>query len=153
MTRARWWGAGAAGVVVVVLLVVVGIDPAHAVLGGLVWMVGIVVLVNLGLGQRVALPRLPFDRRDGARTDVSSLSWALYRADGVTPYAQRRIREVYRTGLADAGIDVDTPLGAERAAAILGQQVTTFVTDPHAPPPDVHAVRTAVIALEKLEKS
>ncbi|GAB2966656.1 hypothetical protein [Actinotalea caeni] len=153
MTRARWVWLGIGAAVVAVLLAVTGIDPAHAVLGGLLLAIGVLVLVHLGVGQRVALPRLPFDRREGVRTEVSSLSWALYRPDGVTPHALRRIRQVCRTGLAEASIDVDSTLGAERAAALLGQQVATFLTDPAAPPPDAHAVRAAVLALEKLEKS
>lgn len=153
MTRGRWAWLIAGAAVIATLLVVIGIGPAHAILGGLVFVIGILVIANLGLGQRVALPRLPFDRREGVRTEVSSLSWALHRPDGVNPFAQRRIRDVYRTGLAEAGIDVGTTLGAERAAALLGQQVATFLADPGAPPPDVHAVRNAVIALEKLEKS
>jgi hypothetical protein len=153
MTRGRWWGVAGVAVGIAVILVLIGSDLPHAVLGGLLWVVGVIVVVNLGLGQRVSLPRLPFDRRDGARTEVSSLSWALYGSDGVSTQAARMLRQVCRDGLTEAGIDVGTATGVSRSTELLGAPLTAFLIDPDAPPPDVRVVRAAVLTLEKLEKS
>ncbi|WP_156252403.1 hypothetical protein [Pseudactinotalea terrae] len=153
MTRGRWWAVAGTGVGIVGILALIGSDLPHALLGGLLWLIGVLVVIHLGVGQRVSLPRLPFDRRDGARTEVASLSWALYGNEGVTPQAARQLRHLCRDGLAEAGIDVDTPTGRARAAELLGDPLTAFVVDPDSPPPPVKAVRTAVHALENLEKS
>jgi hypothetical protein len=153
VTRGRWLAAGGCGVLIAALLAVIGIDLPHAVIGGTLWMVGVVVVVHLGTGQRVSLPRLPFDRRDGARTEVSSLSWSLYGSDGISTDAQRHLRKVCLTALDEAGIDLATDTGRERAAALLGSPSTAFLVDGTAPPPDARAVRATVIALEKLEKA
>lgn len=153
MTRGRWLAAAGAGVLIAALLGVIGIDLPHAVLAGVLWLVGVVVVIHLDAGQRVALPRLPFDRRDGARTEVSSLSWSLYGPDGISPEAQHHLRRVCRTALDEAGIDIGTDTGRERATALLGSPITAFLVDDTAPPPDVHAVRATVIALENLEKT
>lgn len=153
MSRGRWIGVGVIAVLIAALLVVVGIDLAHAVIGGLVWVVGIILLVHLGLGQTVALPRLPFGRRDGTRTEVSSLSWSLYSTGGVTHQGQQHLRRVCSTGLAEAGIDLSRPDDVTRTRGLLGATMTEFLLDPAAPPPDVRTVRAVVLALEKLEKS
>lgn len=152
MTRGRWVGVGVIAVVIAALLVVIGIDAAHAVIGGLVWVVGILLLVHLGLGQTVALPRLPFGRRDGTRTEVSSLSWSLYSSGGITHQGQQHLRRICTTALGEAGVDLSAPRGRERARELLGGAVTTFLVDPAAPPPDVRTVRATVLALEKLER-
>lgn len=153
MTRGRWIGVGVIAVVIAALLLLVGIDAPHAVLGGLVWVVGILLLVHLGLGQTVALPRLPFGRRDGTRTEVSSLSWSLYSTGGITHQGQQHLRRVCATGLAEAGLDLSRPADVDRARSLFGTSMTEFLVDPTAPPPDVRTVRAAVLALEKLEKS
>lgn len=153
MTRARWWAVAGIAVGIAVIMVLIGSDLPHAVLGGMLLVVAVIVVVNLGLGQRVSLPRLPFDRRDGARTEVSALSWALYGTEGVSTQAARTLRQVCRDGLTEAGIDVETPSGVGRSTELLGEPLTTFLVDPEAPPPDVRVVRAAVLALEKLEKS
>ena len=153
MTPRRWILVGAIGLVIAVLLVVIGFDVPHGVLGGLVWVIGILLLVNLDLGQRVALPRLPFGRRDGARTEVSSLSWSLYGTEGITYHGQQHLRRVCTNALTEAGVDLDAPDGPERARALLGPRITDFLLDPESLPPDVHTVRATVLILEKLEKS
>lgn len=153
MTRGRWIGVGVIAVVIAGLLFAVGVDLAHAVIGGLLWVVGILLLVHLGMGQNVALPRLPFGRRDGTRTEVSSLSWSLYSAGGVTYQGQQHLRRVCLAALAEAGIDLEQPNGPDRARIALGSAVAELVIDPTAPPPDVRTVRACVIALEKLERS
>ncbi|WP_420114923.1 hypothetical protein [Pseudactinotalea sp.] len=153
MTRGRWWGVAGIAVAVAVVLRLIGSDVAHALLGGMLVVVAVLILAHLGIGQKVALPRLPFDRRDGARTEVSSLSWSLYGTEGVTPQAARALRGICRAGLSEAGIAVETPEGEARSVSLLGAPLTTFLIDPDAPPPDVRAVRAAVHVLENLEKS
>lgn len=153
MNRRRWWAAAGASAGISLLLLLIGSDLPHALLGGLLVIFAVIVAAHLALGQKVALPRLPFDRRDGARTEVSSLSWALYGNEGVTAQAARQLRGICRDGLTEAGIDVGTATGRERAAALLGEPMTSFIVDPDAPAPDIRSVRTAVTALENLEKS
>jgi len=153
MSRGRWIGVGVVAAVIAALLVAVGIDVPHALIGGLVWVVGILLLVHLGLGQTVALPRLPFGKRDGTRTEVSSLSWSLYSTGGITHQGQQHLRRICTTGLVEAGIDVSRPSDLDRARHLLGDAMTEFLVDPAAPPPDVRSVRATVLALEKLEKS
>lgn len=153
MTRSRWGLVAAVGAAIAGVLLVIGVHPAHAVLGGLLWLVVALVLVHMAIGQRVALPRLPFESRSGARTEVSSLSWSLYGVGGMTVEGQRHLERVLRLVLTEHGIEVSTTAGAERAGALLGRDAVGLLTDPSAPPPTPRTVRTIVLALEKLERT
>ncbi len=153
MTRGRVIAAVVAAAVLATLLVLVGFDVPHGVLAGIGVVVALQVLAHLGLGQRVALPRLPFGRRDGTRTEVSSLSWSLHGgSDGVAPSAQRQLRRVAITALGEAGVALDDDEGRRRAVELLGAPMTDFLLDRQTRPLDARAVRAAVLRLEKLQE-
>jgi hypothetical protein len=152
VTRRRWVVVGVVAAVVTAVVALTGSGLPKAVAAGALCVLVVVLATAVDLGQHVALPRLPFGRRDGSRTEVSSLEWAMT-GEIVSPHAQRQLRRVATTGLADAGIDLDDAVGRERASALLGPVVVAFLTEPGAPPPDSRGVQSTVLALEKLEQT
>ena len=150
--RRRWMWVTVSAVVVPVAVFAAGADLAHALLAGLAGAVVVVVLRSMPLGEHVMFPRLPFAAHEGARRDVSSLSWTLYGRGGMTVSGQRRLRRVALDALDHAGIDVTTAPGRAEAERLLGRGLLTFLLDPDpSRPPDARTVERCVAALETLD--
>ncbi|TDE97495.1 hypothetical protein EXU48_04715 [Occultella glacieicola] len=150
--RRRWWvwpvvvGTGAP-----ILAFTIGLDVAHSLMIGL----GVAVVVAgsrvIGLGDQAVWPRLPFGRRDGARRDVSSLSWSLYgQQHELTGSGRRRLRRVCLDTLELGDIRLDTPEGVRAAEDLLGRPVTEFLLDEDRPAPDLRGVHRTLTALTKV---
>jgi hypothetical protein len=146
----RWWTLVAA-VVVSGVVVLMGFDVAHGLVAGLTLALVVLLVAHLDLGERVELPRLPYDNRDGARSEVSSISWSLLGRDGVTAEGQQHLRRLVRASLTEAGVDVDTAPGRVRAEELLGTDAVRLATDPAASAPSAGRVQSLVTTLESLE--
>lgn len=133
---AYWIGLSAVHTVLLVICLLL-IASASPITGVPVWM---------------QFRRLPYDRKDGARREVSNLSWALY-GDRRT-LARPAVVRVHRSGVracAHAGIDLDTGHGRERARDELGADALDFLTDPLARPLTAGHLSTLLSAFEKLD--
>ncbi|MBK5248423.1 MAG: hypothetical protein JJE50_03165 [Actinomycetales bacterium] len=149
--RSRIW-VRVSIVVVPMVVYLAGAGLAHALAVTLVWAGTAIVMMSLPLGDRVLWPRLPYGRHDGARREVSSLSWTLYGRGQVTPFGQRRLREVALAAFDHAGVDLATAQGRSHAEQLLGRRLLLFLLDPRsAPAPDARAVQRCVAALETLD--
>lgn len=144
-----WTAIGA--VVVAGAVVLLGYGIAHGLVAGTALALVVLAAGHLGLGERVELPRLPYDNRSGSRLEVSSISWSLYGRDGMTAEGRRHLRRLLLRVLAARGIDADEAAGRERADRLLGADVVRFATDPASPAPDARRVRAIVLTLETLE--
>jgi hypothetical protein len=147
--RRRWWvWPAVVGIGGPVLAFTIGLDVAHSLMIGLA--VALVVAGSrvIGLGDQAVWPRLPFGRRDGARRDVSSLSWSLYgQQHELTGSGRRRLRRVCLDTLELAGMSLDTPEGIRAVQDLLGRPVTAFLIDPDQPAPDLRGVQRTLTAL------
>lgn len=153
MNGKRWALTALGGCALAGILVALGFRLVHALIGAAVGVLVVAVLAQLDHGEHVALPKLPYERRDGARTEVSSLSWSLTGRTGVTLPAQRRLRQACVQSLREQGVDVETPAGRDQARTLLGQGVVEFVLDPDAPPPDIRTIQRTLDRLESMEST
>lgn len=93
-------------------------------------------------GIRSPWPALPYGRRDGARRDVSTLTWTLMNREGqFSSKGTLRVRAVLLEALRLRGIDPATTSGAARTAQLLGEDVAQWLAppdqaQPHQAPPD-----------------
>lgn len=150
MTPLRWLAALGVGVLIGGVLLLTDARPAHAVLGGLLWLVVVLVLTHLDLGEHVDLPRLPYGRRDGDRTEVATIASAFNGTGTMQRHGHAELRRTALGVLADAGLDLGTEADRRRVTALLGSEVVAVLLDPQAPPPHPRAVRSAVLALETM---
>ncbi|GAA2100235.1 hypothetical protein GCM10009841_14740 [Microlunatus panaciterrae] len=89
---------------------------------------------------------------DGARREVTRLSWTLGGHENRVGEAPlRRLRELAVTRLAARGVQVDDPAGRETAARLLGDQVWAVLTAETGPPPRFDTFVRCVDALERLD--
>lgn len=114
--------------VAAVLHLAAGTDLAHTVMA-LVAAVAVTVMV---VGQQdprsPRWPRAESEAKDGARDDISALSWSfLSRDDAVTQRAVRAVRAATLTRLGLHGIDLDDPEQAAAARTFLGDEAYNFV--------------------------
>ncbi len=138
----RRWSPLAAAIAAPALALLIGTDLPHALLIGGTLAVATLVLRAPQLGSRATWPVLPYGRRDGARRDVSSLTWTMIdRGGAISSSGERRLRSVLTDALELRGVDLTTAAGREQATDLVGAGVTRWLTDPHSPAPDPRAVR------------
>lgn len=144
----RRWGALAGAVAATVLALLVGTDLAHALLIGSALAAAALVTRALPLGSRASWPVLPYGRRDGARRDVSSLTWTMIDRNGViSSTGEARLRTVLTSALELRGVDLAAPSGRAQAATVVGDQVARWLTDTDAPTPDPRTVRRVLTGM------
>ncbi|UFU05549.1 hypothetical protein [Ruania halotolerans] len=144
--RHRAWypylGAAALGI----LAWAVGLSVPHAtLLTGAAVALTLVTSV-LGFGDRSTWPVLPYGRRDGARRDVSGLTWTmLNRGGGLSEAGARRLHLALTESLRLEG----TGATSARASDLFGPHVARWLAEPPGPhnptaPPDRATARRAM---------
>lgn len=149
----RWWvWATAVSVGVAVLTWWLGLGLAHAVLLAPAIALAFACIQVAGLPSTSRFPRLPYNRRDGTRRDVSSLSWSLYGNDrSLNDPAVRRLWTAGQRSCQHAGLDLDTPAGRDRAGELLGDSAIAFLDDPDSVPVDARQMSHYLTAFERLD--
>lgn len=147
-----WW-APVGGVVVAGGLFAMRFGLPHSLIAGLAVAIAILALPQMFAGERLELPAVPFDSRDGARREVSSLTWSLLARTGVSTQARLQLQRLAGATLADAGVDPSTPDGARQARQILGASADDFRRNPHDAPLDARGAGAILTTLEKLEST
>ncbi|SED71298.1 hypothetical protein [Ruania alba] len=129
---------------------VIGVHLPHALLlTGLVAALTLVVSV-LDVGSQTTWPGLGFGRRDGARRDVSTLTWSMLDGTGGlsgvgAARLHRALTETLRLTRTDAT--------SRRATELFGPRVARWLTEPPGtenPPPDRATARRAMATAETL---
>ncbi|MET1006676.1 MAG: hypothetical protein ABWX96_14090 [Propionibacteriaceae bacterium] len=119
-----------------------------------VTMVGAIALAVSGLDDEILLP--PLDetgRNEGARREVSRLSWVMAGQDnrvGDIPY--RRLRAIAANRLALRGIDVTEEAGQRAAGELLGQPGYTLLVAEATRTPTQRAFQASIALLERLDE-
>lgn len=151
-TFARRWSPLLAAVAGPGLALLVGTDLPHALLIGGTLATATLVVRALPFGSRATWPVLPYGRRDGARRDVSSLTWTMIDRSGqISSTGEQRLRAVLTAALELRGTDVTTTAGRERASTLVGADVARWLTDPEAPAPDPRAVRRIIARVQETD--
>lgn len=150
----RRWVLTALAVVagVAALLFWLGLSGRYTVLLAVSLLLVVALIPTIGVPGRVGFARLPYQRRDGARREVSSLSWMLY-GDQTTLRgpAVHRLHAAGRRACGHAGIDLDSAAGRRHAAEVLGAEVLAFLDDPTAVPVDARRMGRYLTAFERLD--
>ncbi len=135
-----------------IALALLGLDLPHALALTVTLLVALVLSRRVDPGHDPQHRALPDTNRDGARRDLSDLTWAMHGSHGrVSERAHRRVRALAATALADEGIDLHSadPEQVRAAADRLGPQVHRQMTsDPR--PPTMKVLRSWVSAIENL---
>lgn len=149
----RWWIWTATGALALVVLAWwLGLAIPHALLLGLCLALVSACARATGIPTWVRFPRLPYNRRDGARRDVSTLSWSLY-GQGRN-LNERALGRLHRAGLQacrHAGIDLDSATDRDHLADLLGEPALQFLVDPGAEPVDARRMSQLLNAFERLD--
>lgn len=128
-----------------------GVSPRHAVLMclGLV-LVGVCAAMT-GIPSWLRFPLLPYNRQDGARREVSNLTWSLYGDHGgLARPAVRRLHSAAMRAAHHAGIDLESTSGRARAQSALGTPLLAFLDDPFREPVGAAELSSYLSAIEKL---
>jgi len=135
-----------------IALTYLGLDLPHATALTVALLLALVLSPRIDPGHDPQHHALPDTNRDGARRDLSDLTWAMHGSHGrVSERAHRRVRALAATALADEGIDLHStdPEQVEAAASRLGPLVHRQMTaDPR--PPTMKVLRSWVTAVENL---
>lgn len=138
------------------------IMPIAAYIIGVNWMqsllvaagtatIGILIAV-LPLGEDITWEKRNDATADGARREVSRLSWTLGGHDNrVGDAPARRLRILAARRLARRGIDLRTQEGMAAAIDLLGKGVMAVLTTEVGPPPRYDDFVRCVTAIERLE--
>lgn len=133
-------------------LALLGLDLPHALALTLTLLLALVLSRRIQTGHDPEHRALPDNNRDGARRDLSDLTWAMHGSHGrVSERAHRRVRALAATALADEGIDLHStdPSQVRAAADRLGPGVHRQMTsDPR--PPTMKVLHSWVTAIENL---
>lgn len=114
--------------VAAMLLLAAGTDLAHTLMAFLAAVAVTVFVVGQPEPRSPRWPRSEVSVKDGARDDVSTLSWTLLsKDDAVSPRAVRAVRATASTRLRLLGVDLDDPADAPAARRLLGDETYAFV--------------------------
>ncbi|MFJ2297910.1 hypothetical protein [Oerskovia paurometabola] len=136
-------------------LALLGLDLPHTLALTVALLVALVLSRRIDTGHDPQHRALPDTNRDGARRDLSDLTWAMHGSHGrVSERAHRRVRALAATALADEGIDLHSPDPEQMRAAAdrLGTQVHRQMTDDPRPP-TMKVLRSWVAAIENVPHS
>lgn len=92
MKRYFWISLGLI-LVAVIFMIFLRMHWAYAVLLGVSATTILALSAFDFYGGRRAAPTLPYGRNDGARQDISDLSWAFSASEELSPFAYNRLRE------------------------------------------------------------
>lgn len=119
--RIRVIGFFATGVLVCAVAWYIGLDLSHAVIAGLAVLVVGVAVLSLPELDTTWWARSDAGADDGARNDVTRLSWSLRtRRWRVRPDAVRRVRTLAASRLSALGLDLDDPADQRRVEQRIG---------------------------------
>lgn len=150
--RRRWIWMTAACLAIAALTWWLGLSLSHVALLVLSLALIFVCTQAAGLPSSSHFPRLPYNRRDGTRRDVSSLSWSLYGNDrALNDPAVRRLWTVGQRACHHAGIDFGSAAGRGRAEELLGPSALAFLDDPDATAVDARGMSEYLTAFERLD--
>lgn len=152
--RSRRWMLITASIAVAlsVLLYWIGLSGRHSVLLGVSLLLISAAIPISGVPAVVRFRRLPYQSRDGARREVSTLSWAIYgNRSTLREPAVRRLHSAGVRACRHAGVDLESGPGRERASQVLGEDVVAFLDDPRATPVDASRMRHYLTAFERLD--
>lgn len=147
-----WLVAAGVGVLAFPIARVVGLGIPHAVTVSLLCVVAVLLVAAIGSGTRSHLTLLQQRRRAGTRSEVSTLSWGLRGATGISRTALAHMREVSILALSEAGISLEDPEGIEHARQAVGATWTDFLLG-DGPEPRAKTIEQALRRLEELERS
>ena len=152
----RWWRA----VWREVVGFAIGFAAAWVLVGWQWWacvIAGVAVVVGVVVGRRLPdedEPRWERERRsrrDGARSDLQDLAWAMVGRDGRTgERTQRRVREIAAVRLARHGVDLADPAQAAAARELLGQRAHAAILRRQSPLPTLGDLRHTITVLERI---
>jgi hypothetical protein len=133
-------------------LVYAGLDLPHTAALTVAALLTLVLTRRTDPGNDPEHRPLPDNNRDGARRDLSDLTWAMHGSRGrVSERAHLRVRTLARHVLADCGVDLGStdPEQVRAAATLLGAKVhQQMTTDTR--PPTFKTLRAWVDAVEAL---
>jgi len=110
-----------------------------------------VLAPRLGVADEPELPGAARASRDGVRSEVQDLTWALVGRDGrAGDRAVRRLHAVGAVRLARHGVDVDDPRDADRAVALVGRRAYSTLSEPASHSRSIADIRHTITALENL---
>lgn len=114
--------------VAVLLHLAAGTDLAHTLMAFVAAVAVTVFVVGQPEPRSPRWPRTEVSVKDGARDDVSTLSWTmLSKDDAVSPRAVRAVRATATTRLRLHGVDLDDPDHSPAARELLGDETYAFV--------------------------
>lgn len=146
--RRMTWVPWLLAVVLLALGLLIGLDLLHCLLLAVACLAVSALVRAAGAGTGSPWPALPYGRRDGARRDVSTLTWTLMNRQGLlSGRGRERVAAVLREGLRLRGIDPATSSGRARARALLGT-VGDWLADPSCQAPGPAELDVALTALE-----
>ncbi|MFF3063680.1 hypothetical protein ACFVQ3_03905 [Oerskovia sp. NPDC057915] len=135
-----------------ITLAYLGLDLPHAIALTVALLIALVLARRTDAGHDPQHHALPDTNRDGARRDLSDLTWAMHGSHGrVSERAHQRVRALAATALAGEGIDLRStdPDQVRAASARLGEQVHRQMTS-DLRPPTMKVLRSWVGAIENL---
>ncbi|MGV8978241.1 MAG: hypothetical protein ACOH17_09370 [Cellulomonas sp.] len=152
-TRSRHsWLLLGVGVAAAAGALLLGVDLVHALVIGIGIAVVIVVAWTVDMSPDPGWTRAPVPGRDGARGELSTLSWTMVGRDGrVGERALRRVRAVGASRLARLGLDVADPADADAIHALVGARAWKVLTITGGRNPSIADVEHAVARLERLD--
>jgi len=128
--------------VAVLLLLAAGTDLPHTLMAFLAAAAVTVFVVGQPEPRSPRWPRPESSSKDGARDDVSTLSWTLLsKDDAVSPRAVRAVRATATTRLRLLGVDLDDPADGPAARELLGDETYAFVASALERPTLPHLLR------------
>ncbi|SDC16707.1 hypothetical protein SAMN05216410_1312 [Sanguibacter gelidistatuariae] len=149
--KALWWYLPLEALVILLAQQAMGFAPAHALLAITAAAAVTVMLVALPDIQEPRWPRESSDRRDGARDQVTALSWAfMTRDESVSTRGLHAVRKAATARLALHGVDLADPAHARAARELLGQGAYALLTT-YGPPPSMAQLGRCIDRLTAIE--
>ena len=133
--KTLWWYLPLEALAVLLAQQALGFDPVHAVILAITAAAMTVLLLALPDIRPPYWPRGNAARTDGARDQISALSWAfMTRDDSVSVRGLHAVRTAATTRLALHGVDLTDPTHAPAARALLGDRAHLVLTQDGPPP-------------------
>ena len=109
-----------------------GFPMTHAIMAIITAATVTVLVTELPTIRHPHWPRVPTGSRDGARDQISALSWAfMTRDETISARGLQAVRQVASTRLALHGVDLDDPAQEPAARALLGDASYDLLRSPH----------------------
>lgn len=121
----------------------------------------VVVLVVAGLGATVGLitvptgaggwPPAPPEPKDGARREVSELSWALRPSGALNDRVLERVRNIAAVSLSRRHLDLENPAHRQRIEGLVGASLSPFLISAGGGGGDLKGLLILLRTLERLD--